>query len=193
IVCRAIGARPRRETSCRDGEHASQAWWTRRAWGWRGRAAGVAGTWWPPPPAARVVERVRRLWPGRASLANFAAALAIPNALMREDLVRSILGLFAKSPFGPLAEHAHRVHETVVLIRPLVEAFIEGDWSRTQELYERISRLEHDADVLKNDIRDHLPKSLFLPVDRGDVLLFLREQDRVADSAEDLGVLLTMR
>ncbi|HEY8468415.1 MAG TPA: TIGR00153 family protein [Longimicrobiales bacterium] len=112
---------------------------------------------------------------------------------MREDPVRSILGLFAKSPFGPLAEHAHRVHETVVLIRPLMEAFIEGDWSRTQELYERISRLEHDADVMKNDIRDHLPKSLFLPVDRGDVLLFLREQDRVADSAEDLGVLLTMR
>jgi len=107
--------------------------------------------------------------------------------------VRSILGLFAKSPFGPLAEHTQRVHDTVVLIRPLMEAFIEGDWTRTQEIYERISRLEHDADVIKNDIRDHLPKSLFLPVDRGDVLLFLREQDRVADAAEDLGVLLTMR
>lgn len=107
--------------------------------------------------------------------------------------MRSILGLFAKSPFGPLAEHTQRVHNTVVLIRPLFDAFIAGDWTRTQEIYERISRLEHDADVIKNDIRDHLPKSLFLPVDRGDVLLFLREQDRLADSAEDLGVLLTMR
>nr|PZN91225.1 MAG: TIGR00153 family protein [bacterium] len=129
----------------------------------------------------------------RRTLSSAAAESQDRKALTREGHVRSILGLFAKSPFGPLAEHTQRVHDTVVLIRPMMEAFLEGDWTRTQEIYERISRLEHDADVIKNDIRDHLPKSLFLPVDRGDVLLFLREQDRVADAAEDLGVLLTMR
>lgn len=107
--------------------------------------------------------------------------------------MRSILGLFARSPFGPLVEHAERVHDTVALIRPLFEAFTAEEWPKTQEIYERISKLEHKADVVKNDIRDHLPKSLFLPVDRGDVLTFLKEQDRIADDAEDLGVLLTMR
>ena len=45
--------------------------------------------------------------------------------------MRSIFGLFAKSPFGPLVQHAERVHDTVVLIRPMFEAFVEGDWERT--------------------------------------------------------------
>lgn len=107
--------------------------------------------------------------------------------------MRSILGLFAKSPFGPLAQHTERVHETVVLIRPLFEAFIAENWAEAAVVYEQISRLEHKADNIKNEIRDNLPKSLFLPVDRGDVLTFLREQDAIADGAEDLGVLLSMR
>lgn len=107
--------------------------------------------------------------------------------------MRPILALFGKSPFGPLAEHADKVRATVDLIDPLMRAFLDRDRDRTVELYQRISKLEHEADVIKNDIRDHLPKTLLMPVDRGDVLTFLKEQDRIADRAEDLGVLLTMR
>jgi predicted phosphate transport protein (TIGR00153 family) len=101
--------------------------------------------------------------------------------------------MFAKSPFAQLANHTERVHETVILLPPLFEAFFEGDEAGTEEVYKRISKLEHKADVLKNEIRDHLPRSVFLPVDRGDVLLFLKEQDGIADRAEDVAVLLTMR
>jgi predicted phosphate transport protein (TIGR00153 family) len=103
------------------------------------------------------------------------------------------MGLFGKSPFGQLAQHAEGVRATVELVQPLMEAFLAGDREQTMTLYERISKLEHKADTIKNDIRDHLPKSLMMPVDRGDVLTFLKEQDRIADKAEDLGVLLTMR
>jgi uncharacterized protein len=107
--------------------------------------------------------------------------------------VRSLIALFGKSPFGPLSQHAAQVRETVELVTPLMEAFVAGDTARTRELYEQVSKLEHKADVIKNDIREHLPKSLLMPVDRGDVLRFLKEQDRIADRAEDIGVLLTMR
>lgn len=107
--------------------------------------------------------------------------------------MRSIMGLFSRSPFGPLTEHTERVREAVRLVRPLFEAFTAGDWDRTAEINEQISKVEHKADLLKNDIRDHLPRSIFLPVDRSDVLLLLKEQDRLADRAEDLGVLLNMR
>lgn len=107
--------------------------------------------------------------------------------------MRTIVGLFGRSPFGPLAEHTERVHDTVMLIRPLFEAFLAGDRDRTQEIYEQICRLEQEADAIKNEIRDHLPKSLFLPVNRADVLMFLKEQDALADGAEDLGVIMTMR
>jgi predicted phosphate transport protein (TIGR00153 family) len=107
--------------------------------------------------------------------------------------VRPLFSLFRKSPFGSLAQHAERVRAAVVLIRPLFDAFLAGDREETARIYERIAHLEHEADLLKTDIRDHLPKSLLMPVDRGDVLLFLKEQDRLADGAEDLGVLLMMR
>lgn len=107
--------------------------------------------------------------------------------------MRTFAALFGKSPFGPLAQHAERVCETVSLIDPLFEAFLGGRPEETRQIYEQISKLEHRADIIKNDIRDHLPKSLLMPVDRGDVLLFLKEQDRLADRAEDLGVVLTMR
>ncbi len=105
----------------------------------------------------------------------------------------SFLGLFGRSPFGPLAQHTERVHDTVALIRPLLEAFMAGDWEKTEEIHERIRGLEQQADTIKNDIRDHLPKSLFMSVDRGDILRFLRTQDRIADAVEDIGVLLIMR
>lgn len=107
--------------------------------------------------------------------------------------MRSIFGLFGRSPFGPLAQHTERVHDTVLLLRPLLEAFTEGEWDRTEEVYDEVCELEQRADLIKNDIRDHLPKSLFMPVDRGDILRFLRNQDRIADAVEDVGVLLTMR
>ncbi|MFQ5688650.1 MAG: TIGR00153 family protein [Gemmatimonadota bacterium] len=107
--------------------------------------------------------------------------------------MRTIYQLFGKSPFGPLVAHTQRVHEAVKLIRPLFEAFLDEDWDRALEIYRTISKLEHKADVLKSEIRDHLPRSMFLPVDRGDVLKYLKEQDAIADAAEDLGVMLTLR
>jgi uncharacterized protein len=107
--------------------------------------------------------------------------------------MRSLIALFGRSPFGPLSQHAAQVRATVDLVRPLLEAFTGGDSARAKEIYEQISKLEHKADITKNDIREHLPKSLLMPVDRGDVLRFLKEQDRIADRAEDVAVILTMR
>lgn len=107
--------------------------------------------------------------------------------------MRAIAELFGKSPFGPLVEHTNKVHETVREVRPLVEAFLDEDYEEVERIYERISKLEHKADVIKREIRNHLPKSLFLPVDRGDMLKFLKEQDAIADTAEDIAVLLTVR
>ena len=107
--------------------------------------------------------------------------------------MRAIAELFGKSPFGPLVEHTNKVHETVREVRPLVEAFLDERYDDVARIYERISKFEHKADNIKREIRNHLPKSLFLPVDRGDMLKFLKEQDAIADTAEDIAVLLTVR
>jgi len=107
--------------------------------------------------------------------------------------MRTFHQLFGKSPFALLVEHTRRVHRTVELIRPLFEAFLDEDWDKCEALYKKISKREHKADLEKNKIRDQLPKSIFLPVDRGDVLKYLKEQDSIADAAEDVAVLITIR
>lgn len=107
--------------------------------------------------------------------------------------MRAIAELFGRSPFGPLVEHTNKVHECVLGVYPLVSAFLEKQYQEVQSGYERISKLEHEADVIKTEIRNHLPKSLFLPVDRGDMLKYLKEQDAIADTAEDIAALLTVR
>lgn len=101
--------------------------------------------------------------------------------------------LFGKSPFEPLYQHMVKVKECVDLVRPLMDAVLQGETKKVKEIAKKIFKAEHYADMVKKDIRSNLPKSIFLPVARGDLLRFLKEQDNIADSAEDLAVLLTLR
>jgi len=101
--------------------------------------------------------------------------------------------LFGKSPFEPLYQHMLMVKECVDLVRPLMDAFISGDEENLKDYSKKIFKAEHEADLVKKEIRTNLPKGLLLPVDRGDILSFLKEQDNIADSAEDIAVLVTMR
>ncbi len=101
--------------------------------------------------------------------------------------------LVSKSPFGPLQEHQHKVQECAEMAVPLIEACQAGEYEKLQELAQQTSQLESDADELKVEVRDQLPKSLFMPVSRGDLLKVLSSQDSIADIAEDLAVLITMR
>jgi len=104
-----------------------------------------------------------------------------------------MLDLFAKSPFKPLNEHAEKVKQTVLKMDEAVHAYVEGDKVKVDALYREISEMEHEADNVKHAIREHLPSSLMMPVDRTDVLTFLKQQDDVANSAEMVAQLLDMR
>ena len=101
--------------------------------------------------------------------------------------------LFGKSPFEPLYQHMCKVKKCVDLIPPLMRAFFEDDFDKLTEITKLIFKAEHEADLMKKEIRINLPKGILLPVARGDVLRFLKEQDRMADATEDLAVLLAMR
>ncbi|MBU2617288.1 MAG: TIGR00153 family protein [Euryarchaeota archaeon] len=107
--------------------------------------------------------------------------------------MRSIAGIFAESPFKPLYEHAERVCEAAYKLEEMVQAYCDGDASRVQELSDEISALEHEADLIKQTIRKRLPYSVLLPVNRQDVLEFLKPQDSISDCAEDVAKLMTLR
>ncbi|MBW2508458.1 MAG: TIGR00153 family protein [Deltaproteobacteria bacterium] len=85
------------------------------------------------------------------------------------------------------------VEECVRLVPELVERLIAGDSAGVERIAKEISILEAKADDAKNLLRTKMPVRLFLPVDRRDVLRLIREIDAIANNAEDLGVLLTLR
>jgi hypothetical protein len=101
--------------------------------------------------------------------------------------------LFSKSPFGPLVEHTKKVHECVEMIRPLMEALVNEDYDEIRRLQDRVSKLEYEADSIKHNVRDNLPRRYFMPVDRVDLAGFISSQDNIADKAEDFAVILTLR
>ncbi|MGD9897683.1 MAG: TIGR00153 family protein [Calditrichaceae bacterium] len=101
--------------------------------------------------------------------------------------------IFAASPFGPLQAHMSTVMECVVKVPELFEAVKKGEQEKIQPLAKEISRLEHSADLIKNDIRNSLRQGLFMPVDRNDILEMLGIQDSLADTCEDIGMLLTYK
>lgn len=75
----------------------------------------------------------------------------------------------------------------------IFEALSKGETDKIERLVIDLSQLEHEADLTKNDIRNHLPKSLFLPIDRGHFLEILSLQDSIADTTEDIGMTLDLR
>ncbi len=107
--------------------------------------------------------------------------------------MRTIAQLFGKSPFGPLNEHMKKTKECIDLVPPLFDAVFREDMEEIQRITDRVSKMEHEADVIKNEIRDHLPRSLFMPVSRSDFFSVLSQMDSIPDSVEDLCVMLTLR
>ena len=107
--------------------------------------------------------------------------------------MRTLEGIFGRSPFEPLVEHARKVHQCVGMVRPVAEAIIAGDRDRLNELQHEMSKTEYEADQLKDRVRQSLPKRYFLPVSREDVARFLSEMDKIADYAEDFAIIATFR
>jgi predicted phosphate transport protein (TIGR00153 family) len=101
--------------------------------------------------------------------------------------------LFGKSPFKAMQAHMRVVLECASEIPPLFEALAAGDQEVVTVIKEKIFEREAAADKIKNELRGALPKSLFMPVDRRDLLDVLQMQDSIADTAQDIAGLLVER
>ena len=102
--------------------------------------------------------------------------------------MRTIARLFGKSPFAPLQTHMSRV---TLCIEKLTEIIPTNP--APKKLVDELCKLEHEADITKNDIRNNLSKSIFLPIDKSQFLEILSLQDKIADQAEQIGITLTLR
>ncbi|MDA1013682.1 MAG: TIGR00153 family protein [Planctomycetota bacterium] len=105
----------------------------------------------------------------------------------------TIAKLFGRSPFNLLQRHMDQVGKCAVKMGEALDAFERGAFEQLQPLANEVSRLEHEADQIRDDIRNHILRRFFMPVNRGQVLRILSQQDSLADIAEDVCVLLTMK
>lgn len=101
--------------------------------------------------------------------------------------------LFSHSPIRPLQEHMRTVLCCVEELPVLIDAMINEDRKRLNAFNSIIDKYEAEADTIKNLLRERLPKSLFMPIDRRDLLEILDFQDRIAGNAKDIGTLFTQR
>ncbi len=107
--------------------------------------------------------------------------------------MRTLAKLFAKSPFAPLQKHMQDVNECVKKVKEIFEALEENDSKSVARISGEISKLEAIADTTKNELRNHLPGGLFMPVSKVALLEILSLQDDIADDCEDIGILLTLK
>ena len=105
----------------------------------------------------------------------------------------TLANLFGQSPFKALQRHMRVVLDCMREVPPLFEALAAGDQERVRSLKDKIFELENEADTIKNELRNNLPKSLLMPVDRRDLLEVLQMQDSIADTAQDVAGLLVER
>jgi len=104
-----------------------------------------------------------------------------------------ISSLFYKSPFENLQGHADKIRECAQLFHEAVICHIGEDCKEFDLLTEKVAHLESEADAVKRNIRNHLPRGILMPVDKFQFLQYLREQDKVLDEVEEALFWLSFR
>jgi len=104
-----------------------------------------------------------------------------------------LANIFGKSPVKPLEKHVNISYRCTRELIKFFAAVVAEDWDAVNISRDKISALEHEADDLKKKIRLQLPKSLFMPVPREDLLELLLVQDKMANRTKDVSGIVVGR
>ena len=108
-------------------------------------------------------------------------------------MANMLANIFGSSPVQPLEKHIDIAYKCAKRLHAFFAAAVSGDWDEASKVRGDIEQLEHDADNLKKEIRLNLPKSLFMPVPREDLLELLLVQDKIANRTKDVSGLVVGR
>lgn len=97
------------------------------------------------------------------------------------------------SPFDGLNKHSELIKKAIRELKKGVHLYSEEKFEEAEECFDKVSKIEHEADKIKIKIRENLPRFIFMPITRDDFLTLLKEADAILDYAEDVSVLLPMR
>src|SRR5690606_11656800 len=128
-----------------------------------------------------------------AAFPETAGAQRRVNCPRPSKMANLLANIFGSSPVMPLEKHCDIAYRCTRELVGFFEAAIAGNWEEAQAIRDTIEELEHEADDLKKEIRLHLPKSLFMPVPREDLLELLLVQDKMANRTKDVSGLVLGR
>lgn len=110
--------------------------------------------------------------------------------------------LFSRSPLIDFKLHAEKCEECSKHLDDVID-LVTTLWNEGADQKEimkslekaakKLSKLEFDADKIKNEIRNRVPKKILLPLDKYSLLEMLSLQDSIADKAEQIATFLSLR
>lgn len=102
--------------------------------------------------------------------------------------------LTQKSPMERLLEHYEKIQQSVDIISESLECYIlGGQCVEFKTMQNNLNELESEADKIIRYIRNHLPRGLFMPVDKVLFLSYTSQQDDILDAAQEAFDWLSMR
>jgi predicted phosphate transport protein (TIGR00153 family) len=111
-----------------------------------------------------------------------------------QDHFRSgLLETLPGSPYKLLDEHFKRVCKATRKLDKMVRLYLDGEFDEAASLSVEISRLEEEADELKRNLRATLPRKIFMPIAKEDLLDILASNERIVDTCQDVAQILDMR
>lgn len=108
-------------------------------------------------------------------------------------LSSGFFNIFAKSPITPMQQHMEKVYVAIKELKQFFLAVVAEDWEAALKTQNLIMEYEAEADELKKEIRLHLPTSLFMAVNRVDLLGLLTTQDKIANKAKHIASIVYLR
>ena len=98
-----------------------------------------------------------------------------------------------EAPYEMLMAHFDKVLRSVDKMAEMVDLYLRGEFDAAAKLSATVSRHEHEADEIKTHMRRTMPRLIFMPISRQDMLDLLTENERIADTAQDVAQILDLR
>lgn len=82
-------------------------------------------------------------------------------------------------------KHVELVYECVMELRQVMDCFYNNEFEEMEDKVEKISKIEHKADVIRRQMEIEFYQGAFLPFDREDRIILAELVDGVADMTQE--------
>ncbi len=102
--------------------------------------------------------------------------------------------LSVNSPIEGLVEHYELIAKGTMLLEQALTVYLEeGTGRHFTEIQDILCQAEEHADSIKRNMRNHLPRGLFMAVDKPLFLSYLSKQDNILNAGQECLDWLSMR